>query len=111
MDIKEYLQKNQKGFYRIIAEMLTVERGKQLYDAINDWHESELKLLNTAHVGTRFWSVVEKRGQVYHEVKRYKRKQDAIKLLIKLKSESLTDYQLVSILNGHYAFRLSAFYR
>lgn len=53
-----------------------------------------------ADVSTRFWSVVEKRGQVYHEVKSYKRKQDAVTLLIKLKSESLTDYQLVSISNG-----------
>jgi hypothetical protein len=51
-------------------------------------------------VSIRFWSVVEKRGQVYHEVRSYKRKQDAVNLLIKLKSESLTDYQLVSILNG-----------
>lgn len=53
-----------------------------------------------ADVSTRFWSVVEKRGQVYHEVKSYKRKQNAVNLLIKLKRESLTDYQLVSISNG-----------
>lgn len=53
-----------------------------------------------ADVSTRFWTVVEKRGKVYHEVKSYKRKQDAVSLLIKLKSESLIDYQLVSISNG-----------
>ena len=50
MDIREYFQKEQKGFYNIIAKMLTVERRKQLYDAINDWHESELKLLGIADV-------------------------------------------------------------
>ena len=54
----------------------------------------------TSDKQTRFWSVVEKRGQIYHEVKSYKRKQDAVNLLIKLKSESLIDYQLVSISNG-----------
>ena len=53
-----------------------------------------------ADVKTRFWSVVEKRGQVFHEVKSYKRKKEAINLLIKLKSKSLTDYNLVSILIG-----------
>ena len=26
--------------------ILTVERRKQFYDAINNWHESEVKLLN-----------------------------------------------------------------
>lgn len=56
--------------------------------------------LSKTAVSTRFWSVVEKKGQVYHEVKSYKRKQDAVNLLVKLKSKSLTDYQLVSILNG-----------
>tara|TARA_R100000750_G_scaffold38470_1_gene24771 strand:+ start:348 stop:596 length:249 start_codon:yes stop_codon:yes gene_type:complete len=45
MDIREYLHKEQKGFYKIITENLTTERRKQLYDAINDWHKSELKLL------------------------------------------------------------------
>ena len=45
MDIREYLQKEQKGFYRIITENLTLARSKQLYDAINHWHKSELKLL------------------------------------------------------------------
>ena len=50
MDIREYLQKEQKGFYKIIAETLTVERRKQLYDAINEWHKSELKLLCIANV-------------------------------------------------------------
>ena len=50
MDIREYFQKKQKGFYKIIAKTLTVERRKQLYDAINDWHESELKLLGIADV-------------------------------------------------------------
>lgn len=50
MDIREYFQKEQKGFYPIIAKMLTAERRKQLYDAINDWHESELKLLNQSRV-------------------------------------------------------------
>ncbi|MDX9948569.1 MAG: hypothetical protein RBS38_14505 [Bacteroidales bacterium] len=50
MDIREYFQKEQKGFYRIIATTLTPERGKQLYAAINDWHESELKLLGIADV-------------------------------------------------------------
>ncbi len=45
MDIREYFQKEQKGFYKIIANSLTAERRKQLYDAINEWHESELKLL------------------------------------------------------------------
>ena len=62
--------------------------------------ENTDKALHIADVSTRFWSVVEKRGQVYHEVKSYKRKQDAVNLLIKLKSESLTDYQLVSVSNG-----------
>ena len=50
MDIREYFQKEQKGFYKIIAKTLTAERRKQLYDAINDWHESELKLLGIADV-------------------------------------------------------------
>ena len=50
MDIREYFQKEQKGFYKIIAKTLTAERRKQLYDAINDWHESELKLLGIAEV-------------------------------------------------------------
>lgn len=50
MDIREYFQKEQKGFYRIIAKNLTVERRKQLYNAINEWHESELKLLGIADV-------------------------------------------------------------
>ena len=50
MDIREYFQKEQKGFYKIIAKTLTTERSKQLYDAINDWHESELKLLGIADV-------------------------------------------------------------
>ncbi|MFA5768592.1 MAG: hypothetical protein WC871_03535 [Bacteroidales bacterium] len=50
MDIREYFQKEQKGFYKIIAKTLTAERRKQLYDAINDWHESELKLLCIADV-------------------------------------------------------------
>jgi hypothetical protein len=50
MDIREYLQKEQKGFYKIITENLTTERRKQLYDAINDWHKSELKLLGIGGV-------------------------------------------------------------
>lgn len=50
MDIREYFQKEQKGFYKIIAENLTTERCKQLYDSINDWHDSELKLLGIAIV-------------------------------------------------------------
>lgn len=50
MDIREYFQKEQKGFYKIIAKTLTAERRKQLYDAINDWHESELKLLGIGAV-------------------------------------------------------------
>lgn len=41
MDIREYLQKEQKGFYAIFEETLTVERRKQLYDAINDWHKTD----------------------------------------------------------------------
>jgi uncharacterized membrane protein len=45
MDIKEYFQKEQKEFYKIIQKNLTVERRKQLYDAINDWCKNELKLL------------------------------------------------------------------
>lgn len=45
MDIREYFKKEQRGFYKIISVSLTRERGKQLYDAINEWHESELKLL------------------------------------------------------------------
>lgn len=53
MDIREYFQKEQKGFYKIIAKTLTAERRKQLYDAINDWHESELKLLGIADVVVR----------------------------------------------------------
>lgn len=51
MDIREYFQKEQKGFYKIIEENLTTERRKQLYDAINEWHERELKLLGIADVG------------------------------------------------------------
>ena len=50
MDIREYFQKEQKGFYKIITETLTTERRKQLYDAINEWYESELKLLSIANV-------------------------------------------------------------
>jgi len=50
MDIREYFQKEQKGFYKIITETLTTERRKQLYDAINEWYESELKLLGIAGV-------------------------------------------------------------
>jgi len=50
MDIREYLQKEQKGFYKIITENLTTERRKQLYDAINNWHKSELKLLGIGGV-------------------------------------------------------------
>lgn len=51
MDIKEYFKKEQKGFYSIIQETLTSERREQLYDAINDWHESELKLLGIPDKG------------------------------------------------------------
>jgi hypothetical protein len=54
MDIREYFQKEQKGFYRIIAENLTVRRSEQLYNAINEWHESELKLLGIGAVISRF---------------------------------------------------------
>jgi hypothetical protein len=50
MDLREYLQKEQKGFYRIITENLTPARSKQLYDAINHWHKSELKLLGIGDV-------------------------------------------------------------
>ena len=50
MDIREYFQKEQIGFYKVITENLTTERRKQLYDAINDWHENELKLLGIANV-------------------------------------------------------------
>ena len=46
MDIREYLQTKEKGFYRILCNSMTVERRKQFYDAVNNWHESELKLLN-----------------------------------------------------------------
>lgn len=46
MDIREYLQRKEKGFYRILCNSMTVERRKQFYDAVNNWHESELKLLN-----------------------------------------------------------------
>lgn len=49
MDIREYFQKEQKGFYAIIEKTLTAERRKQLYDAINDWHERELKLSVVKH--------------------------------------------------------------
>jgi len=59
MDIREYFQKEQKGFYRIIAENLTVERRKQLYDAINEWHESELKLLGIADVSGSLFDFVQ----------------------------------------------------
>ncbi len=54
MDIREYLQKKQKGFYKIIAENLTTERRKQLYEAINEWHESELKLFSIGGVSGSF---------------------------------------------------------
>ena len=50
MDIRGYFQKEEKGFYKIITETLTPERRKQLYDAINDWHKSELKLLGIPDV-------------------------------------------------------------
>lgn len=50
MDIREYFKKEQRGFYNIFAKTLTVERRKQLYNAINDWHERELKLLGIADV-------------------------------------------------------------
>lgn len=50
MDIREYLQTKERGFYKILCKNLTVERRKQFYDAINSWHESELKLLNTYNV-------------------------------------------------------------
>lgn len=56
MDIREYFQKEQRGFYKVITENLTTERRKQLYDAINDWHESELKLLGIAYVIGRLFS-------------------------------------------------------
>ena len=46
MDIREYFQKEQKGFYRILCNSMTVERRKQFYNAINEWHESEVKKLN-----------------------------------------------------------------
>ena len=46
MDIREYLQTKEKGFYKTLCNSMTVERRKQFYDAINNWHESELKLLN-----------------------------------------------------------------
>ena len=46
MDIREYLQTKEKGFYKTLCNSMTVERQKQFYDAINNWHESELKLLN-----------------------------------------------------------------
>ncbi len=50
MDIREYLQTKGKGFYEILCNSMTVERRKQFYDAINNWHESELKLLNIDNV-------------------------------------------------------------
>ena len=50
MDIREYLQTKEKGFYRILCNSMTVERRKQFYNAINEWHESELKLLGIADV-------------------------------------------------------------
>ena len=79
---------------------------KQLTKMVSDKNEQIIKLQQQVKncyipdVKPRFWSVVEKRGQVFHEVKSYKRKKDAINLLIKLKSKSLTDYNLVSILIG-----------
>ena len=60
MDIREYFQKEQRGFYEIITKNLTTERRKQLYDTINNWHESELKLLSIANVRLSFlaWEAV-----------------------------------------------------
>ena len=46
MDIREYFQTKQKGFYAIIINSLTAARRKQLYDAINEWHEEEVKKLH-----------------------------------------------------------------
>lgn len=50
MDIREYLQTKEKGFYKILCNIATVERRKQFYDAVNNWHESELRLLNIHNV-------------------------------------------------------------
>ena len=67
MDIREYFQKEQKGFYKIIAKTLTAERRKQLYDAINDWHESELKLLSIADVVGRSEQLCECEEHTFYE--------------------------------------------
>ena len=53
MDIREYLQTKEKGFYKILCNSMTVERRKQFYDAVNNWHKSELKLLNIHNISGR----------------------------------------------------------
>ena len=54
MDIREYLQTKERGFYKILCNSMTVEGRKQFYDAVNNWHESELKLLNIHNVVKSF---------------------------------------------------------
>lgn len=55
----------------------------------------------TNKVNANFWVVIEKRGQVFHNIKWYKRKSDAVNLLIKLRLKSLTEFHLVSISNAN----------
>lgn len=50
IDIREYLKTKEKGLYKILCNSMTLERRKQLYFAINNWRESELKLLNTQNI-------------------------------------------------------------
>jgi len=61
MDIREYLQTKEKGFYKILCNSMTIERQKQFYDAVNEWHESELKLFGIANVRLSFLEEVRKK--------------------------------------------------
>lgn len=48
MDIREYFQTKQKGFYAVFCKTLTTAKRKLLFDVINEWHEEKLKNLNTS---------------------------------------------------------------
>lgn len=45
------------------------------------------------------WVVAQKRGSVYHEIKRYKQKNNAIDFRLKQESKSLLKYELILIKN------------
>ena len=70
---------------KALTDNLMMQQDKELEVQATEQQE-ECSLEN---VSCRIWHVVELRGQIYHTIKKYKRKQDAQMLLIKEKKRGI----------------------